>query len=99
MQVDLSPVLLATALARVLSGVGYQVDVSDGDIHADVAVVSERNGTRAPIVIRLPPLAGGTTMAAVSNRGTTRRVAVRHLRDLLAVIENELAAQPLPFDA
>jgi hypothetical protein len=97
--IDLSPVLLATALARVLAGVGYDVDLGDGVDAPDVAVVSERNGNRAPIVIELPPLTGETTIATVSNRGATRLVPVRNLRDLLAVIEHEISAQPLPFEA
>ena len=98
-QVDLSPVLLATALARVFTGVGYEVEVGDREVAADVAVVSTKGESRVPIVIELPPLGGRRTLAKVSNHGTTRRVRVRHLQDLLRLIEIELAAAPLPFEA
>lgn len=97
--IDISPVLLATALARVLVDVGYDVDLGGGLDAPDVAVVSGANGSRAPIVIELPVQTDGTTFATVTNRGDTRRVPVRNLRDLLAVIAHELSVQPFRFEA
>lgn len=97
--IDLSPVLLATALARVLTGLGYEVGVGEGMEDPDVAVVSESNGQEAPVVIELPPLTGEKTVATVSNRETTRLVPVSNLRDLLAVIAHEVAVQPLPLES
>jgi hypothetical protein len=93
---DLSPVLLATALARVLSSMGYEVDVGDPTFDADVAVVSERNGHQAPIVIELPR--PHKTTATIFRSDGSRRVQVRDLRDLLEVVEHEVGARPLSFE-
>ncbi|HSM02921.1 MAG TPA: hypothetical protein VK960_10860 [Acidimicrobiia bacterium] len=94
--VDLSPVLLGTALARVLTGLGYEVDVGDPQRDYEVAVVSQRNGLQVPIVIELPP--PEKTTAKVYSRGGQRRVPVRDLRALLDVLDYELGRQPLAFE-
>ena len=94
--IDLSPVLLATALARVLSSMGYEVDVGESPIDPDVAVVSQRNGLQAPVVIEIPR--PDQTTATIFSGGSSRRVQVRNLRDLLEVVEHEVATRPLSFE-
>jgi hypothetical protein len=88
---DLSPVLLATALGRVLSGRGYMVDIGGPDDGHDLAVVSSPSGEReATVQIQLPPLEGPATTARVIREGAERSVPVRDLQDLLALIDREL---------
>lgn len=85
---DLSPMLFATALAKVLVGLGYEVDVGGPPDHHALAVLSEPGGVGAiPVQITLPPLEGNEIRAEVADAGGSRRVQVRNLADLLALIQ------------
>jgi hypothetical protein len=93
--IDLSPVLFATALGRVLTGLGYEVDLGRPVNGHEMALVSEGNGGDAPIVIELRL---DKTTATVFSGGESRRVPVGGLRDLLEVVERELPRKRLALE-
>jgi hypothetical protein len=84
--IDLRPVVFATALARVLEEQGYEVDFDTaGPIH-DLAIVDEDGEAPATVQIRIPALDGSRHWGWVSRGGSSDRVAVGSLQDLLGLI-------------
>jgi hypothetical protein len=91
---DISPLLFATALAKVLVNLGYEVDVGGPPDHHDLAVISEPGGGGpAPVQITLPSLESRETAAEVTEAGGSRLVQVHDLADLLRLIQ---AVAPVP---
>jgi len=84
--IDLSPVVFATALARVLEDQGYDVDFDPvGPIH-DLAIVDAEVESAATVQIRIPSLDGSRRWGFVSRDGSSDRVSMRSLDDLLGLI-------------
>jgi hypothetical protein len=93
---DISPLLFATALAKVLVRLGYEVDLGGPPDHHDLAVISEPGGGGPiPVQITLPPLESRDTAARVSEAGGSRLVPVHDLADLLRLIQT-VAPTPTP---
>jgi len=87
--IDLRPVVFATALARVLEEHGYEVDFDRARGH-DLAIVDADAEATATVQIRIPALDGSRRSGILSKNGSTRRVTLGSLEDLLGVVGREM---------
>lgn len=93
---DLSPLLFATALAKVLAGLGYEVDVGGAPDHHALAVISQPGAAAAiPLRILLSPLDSGEGTAEVTDEAGSRLVPVHSLGDLVGLIQGLVSSPRL----
>lgn len=88
--IDLSPMVFATALARILRDRGYQVDIGANGHHHDLAVVADGASGDAAVEIALASLDGPQVTAQVTDAHGCHPAEVRDLGDLLRLIEEQL---------
>jgi hypothetical protein len=85
--VDVSPRLFGTALAKVLTWLGYDVDVHGPPRSGDVAIVSSDRPNSAKREIRLFGLESGPTLASVMDGPISERHHLRSFDELLDLID------------
>lgn len=90
---DVEPVLLRDALARVIGSEGVEVMTLDdrmrrGGVRADLAIVQDGDYPHARAVITVDPAAADVTVTA---DGRARTVAVGDIRGILSLVDDILA--------
>lgn len=85
--VDVSPRLFGSALAQVLTWLGYDVDLHGPPRSQDVAVVSSDRPNSVNREIRLYGLESGPTLASVIDGPVAERHHLRSFGELLDLIE------------